>query len=50
MAQRNWLRSKKVVDKPDSNMLSLTDYEEQIDPNQTTIQWDGETHLADEPF
>ena len=50
MAQRNWLRSKKVVDKPDSNMVSLTDYEEQIDPNQTTIQWDGETHLADEPF
>ena len=50
MAQRNWLRGKKIVDKSDPNMISLTDYEEQIDPNQTTIQWIEESHLADEPF
>mgnify|MGYP001254465683 CR=1 FL=1 len=50
MAQRNWLRGKKNVDKSDPNMISLTDHEEQIDPNQTTIQWIEESHLADEPF
>lgn len=50
MAQRNWLRGKKIVDKLDPNMISLTDYEEQSDPNQTTIQWSEESHLADEPF
>jgi len=63
MAQRNWLRSKKIVDKSGSNMVSLKDNEEKpkIQHNQTTISW-GEAHdkpedipregceLADEPF
>ena len=61
MAQRNWLRGKKIVDKSESNMVPLKDNEEKTNPNQTTISW-GETHdrpedipregfeLADEPF
>jgi hypothetical protein len=56
MAQRNWLRSNKIVDKTGANMVSLKDNEEQqkIHPNQTTISWgemlDAGNHLADEPF
>ena len=41
MAQRNWLKRKKNVDKHEPNMLSLID-NEQINPNQTTIQWTQE--------
>ena len=56
MAQRNWLRGKKIVDKSESNIVSLKDNEEsqKIHPDQTTISWgemlDTGTHLADEPF
>ena len=63
MAQRNWLRGKKIVDKSGANMVSLKDNEEKqkIHPDQTTISW-GEMHdepednpreaceLADEPI
>ena len=39
MAQRNWLKGNKIVDKSGSNMVSLSDYEE-INSDQTTISWD----------
>ena len=41
MAQRNWLKGKKNVDTHAPNTLSLID-NEQINPNQTTIQWTQE--------
>jgi hypothetical protein len=41
MAQRNWLKTKKNVDKHEPNIVSLID-NEQINPNQTTIQWTQE--------
>jgi hypothetical protein len=41
MAQKNWLRDKKNVDKHESNILSLIEHEP-IDPNQTTFQWTQE--------
>jgi hypothetical protein len=40
MAQRNWLKGKKVIDKSPNNMLSSKDNEEEINENQTTIPWD----------
>lgn len=48
MAQRNWLKGKKIVDKSGANMVSLKDNEEKqkIHPDQTTISW-GQMH--DEP-
>lgn len=52
MAQRNWLKGKKIVDKSGSNMVSLSDYEE-INPDQATISWDEETVIdcpSNEPF
>ena len=52
MAQRNWLKGKKIVDKSGSNMVSLSDYEE-INPDQATISWDEESIVdcaLDEPF
>jgi|TARA_B110000495_G_scaffold195739_1_gene203659 hypothetical protein len=41
MAQRNWLRGKKIVDKSGSNMVSLNSNEEKqnIHANQTTLSW-----------
>lgn len=53
MAQRNWLKGKKIVDKSGVNMVSLSDYEE-INPDQTTISWDEENlaigGTSNEPF
>lgn len=52
MAQRNWLKGKKIVDKSGSNMVSLSDYEE-INPDQATISWDEESivdRALNEPF
>lgn len=41
MAQKNWLRDKKNVDKDEANIVSLIE-DEPIDPNQTTFQWTQE--------
>lgn len=51
MAQRNWLKGKKIVDKSGVNMVSLSDYEE-INPDQATISWDEEpiNCTSNEPF
>jgi len=41
MAQKNWLRDKKNVDKHEPNIISLIE-DEPIEPNQTTFQWTQE--------
>lgn len=54
ISQKNWLKSKKVIDKEPNNMLLSSDNEEYTDSNQTTISWDEENFTigcsSNEPF
>ena len=40
ISQKNWLKSKKVIDKDANNVLSSKNNEEENNKNQTTIPWD----------